>query len=49
VAGGWLMVEIGPSQGASVSALFDTVGLQNVGIRKDFDGRDRVIVGQKPL
>lgn len=49
VAGGWLMVEIGPSQGAAVSALFNTVGLQNVAVRTDFDGRDRVIVGQKPL
>jgi release factor glutamine methyltransferase len=49
VAGGWLMVEIGASQGAAVSAMFLAVGLQKVEIRLDLDRRDRVIVGQKPL
>ncbi|HCP80553.1 MAG TPA: peptide chain release factor N(5)-glutamine methyltransferase [Octadecabacter sp.] len=48
-AGGWLMVEIGPTQGAAVVAMFEAAGLENVGIRPDLDGRDRVIVGQKPL
>jgi len=48
-AGGWLMVEIGPTQGAAVMAMFEAAGLQNIGIRTDLDGRDRVIVGQKPL
>jgi release factor glutamine methyltransferase len=47
--GGWLMVEIGPTQGAAVVAMFEAAGLENVGIRHDLDGRDRVIVGQKPL
>jgi len=48
-AGGWLMVEIGPTQGAAVCAMFEDAGLGNVGIRTDLDGRDRVVVGQKPL
>lgn len=47
--GGWLMVEIGPTQGAAVVAMFEAAGLTNVGIRHDLDGRDRVILGQKPL
>jgi release factor glutamine methyltransferase len=48
-AGGWLMVEIGPTQGAAVSEIFDAAGFADVGIRRDLDGRDRVVVGQKPL
>lgn len=48
-AGGWLMVEIGPTQGAAVAAMFDAAGLVEVGIRPDLDGRARVVVGRKPL
>lgn len=48
-AGGWLMVEIGPTQGAAVVAMFGQAGLVDVQIRHDLDGRDRCIVGQKPL
>lgn len=48
-ARGWLMVEIGPTQGAAVVSMMETVGFTNVGIRKDMDGRDRVILGRKPL
>lgn len=48
-AGGWLMVEIGPTQAAAVMAMFCAAGLDNVGIRPDLDGRDRVVMGQKPL
>lgn len=48
-AGGWLMVEIGPTQGAAVCAMFDAARLTEVGIRTDLDGRDRVVVGRKPL
>lgn len=47
--GGWLMVEIGPAQGAAVAAMFVACGLQFVGVRPDLDGRDRVVVGQNPL
>lgn len=48
-AGGWLMVEIGPTQARAVVAMFEAAGLRDVGIRHDLDGRDRVILGQKPL
>jgi release factor glutamine methyltransferase len=48
-AGGWLMVEIGPTQGAAVVAMFEDAGLHNIAIRPDLDGRDRVVVGQKTL
>lgn len=44
---GWLIVEIGWQQGADVAALFEQAGLQNVAIRPDLDGRDRVVIGQK--
>lgn len=47
--GGWLMVEIGPTQGAAVSEMFRSNGLSHVEIRCDLDGRDRVILGQKRL
>ncbi len=46
-AGGWLMVEIGPTQGAAVSGMMQAAGLLNVEIRTDLDGRDRVVLGQK--
>jgi len=46
-AGGWLMVEIGPTQGEAVSAMMTGNGLVNVSIRPDLDGRDRVVMGQK--
>ena len=48
-AGGWLMVEIGPTQGAAVVALFDAAGFANSAVGQDLDGRDRVVLGQKPL
>jgi len=43
---GWLMVEIGPTQGAAVSEMMRHAGLANVRIRPDLDGRDRVVMGQ---
>lgn len=46
--GGWLMVEIGSSQGASVLNMMAQAGLESVSIGADFDGRDRVVVGQMP-
>ena len=48
LSGGRLMVEIGPTQGASVSALFARAGLADIDIRRDLDGRDRVVMGVKP-
>lgn len=44
--GGWLMVEIGPTQGAAVCAVFQAAGLETVSIRPDLDGRDRVVLAQ---
>lgn len=48
VAGGRLLVEIGPSQGAAVAAMFAAQGLERVAIRKDLDGRDRVVLAVQP-
>ncbi|WP_423211615.1 peptide chain release factor N(5)-glutamine methyltransferase [Paracoccus yeei] len=46
--GARLMVEIGPTQGAAVSALMQSAGLVQVTLRQDLDGRDRVVSGRKP-
>ncbi len=46
--GGRLLVEIGPSQGISVSALFDAAGLAETRIIPDLDGRDRVVFARMP-
>lgn len=48
VQGGWLLVEIGPTQGAEVTALMTRQGFATVTISRDLDGRDRVVAGQKP-
>lgn len=45
---GRLLVEIGPTQGAAVSALFAAAGLGNIAVLGDFDGRDRVVAGCMP-
>lgn len=46
--GGRLMVEIGPTQGHAVAAMFRKAGLEEVQVRPDLDGRDRVVLGRKP-
>jgi release factor glutamine methyltransferase len=46
--GGRLIVEIGPTQGPAVQALFAAQGLTNITIRPDMDGRDRVVSAEKP-
>jgi len=46
-SGGWLMVEIGPSQGAAVSQMMTDAGLLHVSVIPDMDARDRVVIGQK--
>ncbi|MEJ6398138.1 peptide chain release factor N(5)-glutamine methyltransferase [Yoonia sp. 208BN28-4] len=46
--GGWLMVEIGPTQGAAVSEMLHHEGFAQIAVRPDLDGRDRVVIGQKP-
>ncbi|MCJ8139770.1 peptide chain release factor N(5)-glutamine methyltransferase [Falsirhodobacter halotolerans] len=45
--GGRVIVEIGPTQGAAVSAMFHTAGLQDVAVHPDLDGRDRVVMARK--
>lgn len=46
--GGRLLVEIGPTQGSAVAALFAGAGLDGIRILPDMDGRDRVVVAIKP-
>ena len=40
---GRVLLEIGPTQAASVTAIFEFIGLTLVGVYQDFDGRDRVV------
>ena len=47
VSGGRLMVEIGPTQGAAVRALFKAQGLHDIRVLPDLDGRDRVVTASK--
>lgn len=42
--GGRLLVEIGPTQGPAVSALFAAEGLSGLRVEADLDGRDRVVL-----
>lgn len=46
---GRLIVEIGPTQGPAVAALFCAQGLTDIRILPDLDGRDRVVAARKPL
>ncbi|HPE25782.1 peptide chain release factor N(5)-glutamine methyltransferase [Albidovulum sp.] len=48
MAGGRLILEIGPTQGAAVAAMLAAQGFEGVEIRSDLDGRDRTIVALKP-
>ncbi len=45
--GGRLLVEIGPTQGQAVAALFRAAGLGHIRILPDMDGRDRVVAAVK--
>ena len=45
VPGGRMLVEVGPTQGQAVAALWQGAGLRRVGILPDLDGRDRVVAG----
>jgi release factor glutamine methyltransferase len=45
--GGRLLVEIGPTQGLAVAALFAAAGLSDIRILPDMDGRDRVVAAVK--
>jgi release factor glutamine methyltransferase len=46
--GGRLLLEIGPTQAAAVSALLLAQGMTHIRILQDLDGRDRVVAAQKP-
>ena len=46
--GGRILVEIGPTQAAKVSALFDAAGLVDVRVIPDLDGRHRVVGARMP-
>ncbi|WP_120632963.1 peptide chain release factor N(5)-glutamine methyltransferase [Ruegeria sp. EL01] len=46
--GGRILVEIGPTQAAQVSALLDASGLADIRIIPDLDGRDRVVGARMP-
>lgn len=46
--GGRLLVEIGPTQGPAVLALFRNAGFAAVQVHPDLNGRDRVVSGVKP-
>ena len=41
--GGRVLLEIGPTQGASVVALLSGAGFARVAVHRDLDGRDRVV------
>lgn len=45
--GGRVIVEIGPSQGMAVAGILAEAGLEDIAIRPDLDGRDRVVLGRK--
>lgn len=45
---GRLIVEIGPTQGTAVAAMFRAAGLTDVVLHPDMDGRDRVIIARAP-
>lgn len=48
MAGGRFLLEIGPSQGAAVSALLAAQGFQAIRVLPDMDGRDRVVAALAP-
>lgn len=45
--GGWLMYEIGSSQGEAVARIMEKEGFGNIQIKKDLSGLDRVVIGSK--
>lgn len=49
LAGGRIVLEIGPTQGAAVSQLLAVQGFEAISVLPDFDGRDRVVCAHKPL
>jgi release factor glutamine methyltransferase len=48
VPGGRLIVEIGPTQASAVCKMMTGAGFDHLVVHQDFDGRDRVVVAQRP-
>ncbi len=48
MAGGRLLLEIGPTQGAAVAGMLTAAGFERVRVLPDMDGRDRVVAAVKP-
>lgn len=46
--GGWLLYEIGAEQGTDVAGMLQGAGFEQVAVRQDLAGLDRVVLGQKP-
>jgi release factor glutamine methyltransferase len=46
--GGWIFLEIGADQGEAVRELLGDAGFEDVAVRKDLAGRDRVVTGVLP-
>lgn len=46
--GGRILLEIGPTQAAAVSALLAAQGLTAIRVLQDLDGRDRVVAAERP-
>lgn len=46
--GGWIVCEIGETQGQAVLALAGAAGLVDAEIRPDLTGRDRVVLARRP-
>lgn len=49
MAGGRLLLEIGPGQALAVRGLLQAQGLVSARVIRDLDGRDRVVVAEKPI
>jgi release factor glutamine methyltransferase len=45
---GWLVLEIAEAQGARVAGLLESSGYEDVSVRKDLTGRDRIAEGRSP-
>ena len=48
MAGGRIGLEIGPTQAEAVSHMLRAEGFTHIEVRQDLDGRDRVVLAQKP-
>lgn len=45
---GWLVVEIGESQGSSALAVLNELGYRSASVDVDLAGRDRILLGRRP-